>query len=165
MDNVKAIHARILLMPVVYLALGSNLGEREANLRQALDQLGMRVHLTTQSPIYETEPWGVTAQPRFLNLAVAGETDLGPHELLQFLKQIEQAMGRVPTVRYGPRLIDLDILFYDNVILESPDLTIPHPRLAERRFVLEPLADIAPDLVHPQLGLTMGELLARLPAV
>lgn len=147
----------------VYLALGSNLGDRRKNLSDALVQLGARVTIHQTSPIYETEPWGIPNQPRFLNMAAMGETELGPQELLEFIKQIERQMGRTEGVRYGPRVIDVDILFYDNLVSHSEELEIPHPRLAERRFVLVPLADIAPDLIHPSLRLSIRELLARLP--
>ena len=147
----------------VYLALGSNLGNRIGNLRDALHRLAPYLQLTRLSRVYETAPWGVAEQPRFLNLALAGETALTPHELLRALKTIERDMGRVETVRYGPRVIDLDILFYDNWVVQTNDLEIPHPRLAERRFVLVPLNDIAPTLLHPRLKQTVHELLRALP--
>ncbi|MGE5139478.1 MAG: 2-amino-4-hydroxy-6-hydroxymethyldihydropteridine diphosphokinase [Rudaea sp.] len=151
-------------MATVYLALGTNLGDREQNLREAERRLGAAATITGRSSIYETEPWGVKDQPRFLNQVIRAETRLSPQELLSFLKAVEQQMGRAPSVRYGPRLIDLDILFYDDRVVHSPDLEVPHPRLAERRFVLVPLAELAPELVHPQLHATMPELLAALPA-
>ncbi len=149
-------------MAVVYIALGTNLGDRERNLREAEEHLRRKVTLTGESSIYETEPWGVLDQPRFLNKVVRGKTALDPTALLQFLKTIEQEMGRTPTVRYGPRLIDLDILLYDDESIELPDLVIPHPRIAERRFVLVPLAELAPDLMHPVIKLAIRDLLARL---
>ncbi len=156
-------HAKMDAMPKVYLALGTNLGDRAENLRQALVHLAAQVSIDTRSQIYETEPWGVTEQPRFLNMVVAGETQLDAPELLHFLKTIERELGRTPGVRYGPRVIDLDILLYDDDLVRTPDLIVPHPRLAERRFVLVPLADLAPDLIHPELGISVRELLARLP--
>ncbi len=151
-------------MAIVYLALGTNLGDREENLREAEQRLGAAATITGRSSIYETEPWGVADQPWFLNEVVRGETRLTPQELLAVVKTIEQEMGRAPSVRYGPRLIDLDILFYDDRIIRSPGLEVPHPRLAERRFVLVPLEELAPELVHPESGLTIRELLAALPA-
>ena len=150
-------------MAIVYLALGTNLGDREGNLQSALTKLGAQFKLGDRSPIYETEPWGVADQPRFLNMVVSGETNLEPAALLGFLKSIEAAMGRERGIRYGPRVIDLDVLFYDDEVIDEKDLVVPHPRLAERRFVLVPLADIARRKVHPSLGVSVGELLQRLP--
>ncbi len=148
-------------MPVIYLALGTNLGKRTANLRRAIQALPPVITVLAESPVYETPPWGVTNQPDFLNMVLKGETRLAPLELLQVLKQIESELGRVPTIRYGPRLIDIDILFYDDCILDTPELTIPHPRLHERAFVLVPLNDLAPALVHPVLGKPVSALLAE----
>ena len=143
---------------VIYLLLGSNLGDRLANLRAAITSLSAKIQPIAQSSVYETEPWGYSEQPAFLNLVLKGDTELSPLDLLSFLKETEVTMGRVETFRFGPRLIDLDILFYDDLILESPKLTIPHPRITERAFVLVPLTDIAPGMVHPGLGITIQQL-------
>jgi 2-amino-4-hydroxy-6-hydroxymethyldihydropteridine diphosphokinase len=144
---------------VVYIALGSNLEDRQANLQMAIQALQPSVRVLECSPVYQTPPWGYLDQPAFLNQVVKGETELSPRELLDLLKRIEVEMGRQKTVINGPRLIDLDILFYDDLTVDSPQLTIPHPRLAGRGFVLVPLADLAPELRYPALGVTVSELL------
>lgn len=151
------------LVARVYLALGTNLGDRMQNLREAVARLEPGVRTSRVSSVYETEPWGVTSQPRFLNLVVAGETELEPLALLDLLKRIEREMGRTEEARYGPRLIDLDILLYDDLEFRSERLEIPHPRLAERRFVLVPLAEIAPTALHPRLNQPAQYLLNQLP--
>jgi 2-amino-4-hydroxy-6-hydroxymethyldihydropteridine diphosphokinase len=148
-------------LTIIHLALGTNLGNRTSNLRRALAAFPPVVTVLAESSVYETPPWGITDQPPFLNMVIKGETRLAPMDLLQYLKQIESELGRVPSVRYGPRLIDLDILFYNSLILDTPELTIPHPRLHERAFVLVPLADLSPTLVHPVLGIPVSALLAR----
>lgn len=147
-------------MHTVYLALGTNLGDRLANLHAAIDSFPPEIKILVESKIYETPPWGYTDQPAFLNMAVKCETDLDAASLLKRLKQIEVQVGRVESFRWGPRQIDIDILFYDDLILESESLTIPHPRLHERAFVLVPLADIALDLIHPVFQKTIAELLS-----
>ncbi len=143
----------------IYLGLGTNLGDRWRNLMRAIEGLRAFVAVDTVSPVYETEPWGYADQPRFLNAVVTGTTRLAPHDLLAALKRLEHDLGRRPTFRYGPRIIDIDILFYGNLCIDTPNLSVPHPRLHERAFVLVPLADVAPDLIHPCLGVSVRTLL------
>lgn len=147
-------------MTLIYLALGTNLGDRLENLHQAVLALAPPVRVLRLSPLYQTAPWGYRDQPDFLNQAVEAETELEPQALLEHLKEIERRMGRQKTIRYGPRSIDLDILFYGQQVIDLPGLVIPHPRLHERAFVLAPLADLAPAFVHPLLRQTVSQLLA-----
>ncbi len=142
----------------IYLGLGSNLGDRMASLLEALDRLKRRVEITTVSSVYETEPVGYLDQPKFLNAVCRGATTLEPLELLTFIKGIEKEMGRNPSFPNAPRIIDIDILFYDDLVLNTPELVIPHPRLAERAFVLVPLAEVAREMTHPQLSMTIATL-------
>lgn len=144
---------------MVYLALGSNMGDRLANLQDAVRHLAPQMNVRKKSPVYETPPWGFKDQSAFLNQVVMAETHLGPEELLGYLKRLETTLGRVESFRNGPRSIDIDILFFDDVTLDSPPLTIPHPRLHQRAFVLLPLNDIAPGLIHPLLDKSVSELL------
>jgi 2-amino-4-hydroxy-6-hydroxymethyldihydropteridine diphosphokinase len=152
-----------LMLPtnIVTLALGTNLDDRPGNLRAAIAALAPTVTVLSQSFIYETLPWGVTDQPSFLNMVITGETRQKPQELLKNLKELETQLGRVPSIHYGPRKIDIDILFYDNLIFDSPELNLPHPHLHERAFVLVPLADLMPEQIHPVLGKTIRQLLAE----
>jgi 2-amino-4-hydroxy-6-hydroxymethyldihydropteridine diphosphokinase len=143
----------------VYIALGTNLGDRKSNLRTAIDAMPPDVKVVAESHIYETPPWGYEDQPAFLNMVVKAETDLGPEALLKYLKQLEVELGREGNFRWGPRLIDLDILFYDDLVINTPPLIIPHPRLHERAFVLVPLADISPDFIHPVIEKRISALL------
>ena len=147
-----------------YLSLGSNVGDREANLRAAIGELGRVGKVIAISSFYETEPVEFTAQPWFLNCALVLETRKLPEELVRELLQIELRMGRRRTQKKGPRTIDIDILLFEDEVVNSGELTIPHPALHERRFVLEPLAEIAPEAVHPVLKKTAREMLHALPS-
>ena len=151
-------------MKTTYLALGSNIGDRETNLCAAIQSISAAgIPVLRESPIYETEPVGLTDQRWFLNMVVEAETALFPMQLLTRTGKIERALGRVRTVANGPRTIDIDILLYGNAVIRTPRLEIPHPRMHERRFVLAPLADLAPALRHPLLRQTVRQLLDAAP--
>ncbi len=147
----------------VFIALGSNLGDRAGQLRKAIESLAAVVALVIRSPVYETAPQYVTDQPAFLNMVLSGETELEVLPLLEKMQHIEKALGRVSGQRFGPRAIDLDILFFGDSVVDTPLLEVPHPRLGERRFVLQPLNDIAPAKCHPITGMSVAEMLAALP--
>ena len=145
---------------IVYLALGSNLGNRAANLKEAIASLSPQMDVKAKSKVYETPPWGHAEQEKFFNQVLKVKTYVEPDALLKHLKRLEVALGRVPSFQNGPRLIDMDILFYDDLVFESPVLTIPHPRVHERGFVLLPMMDIAPDFIHPMKQKSVRDLLA-----
>ncbi|MCE5311867.1 MAG: 2-amino-4-hydroxy-6-hydroxymethyldihydropteridine diphosphokinase [Nitrospiraceae bacterium] len=150
-------------MHEVCISIGSNMGDRQKNCAEALrlmQEKGIRIIKT--SGMYETEPWGVEDQPVFINMAAAVGTELGPKSLLNELKMIEKCMGRTGSFKWGPRIIDLDIIFYDDIVMDMPGLKIPHNRAHERRFVLEPLAEIAPGKIHPLLNKSVKTLLEEL---
>jgi len=148
-------------MTIVYLSLGSNLGSRDSNLKRAIELLhGPELRVARISPVYETAPVDMPDQPWFLNIVVQAETTLGPGELLARTQAVEQALGRKRAAPKGPRKIDVDILLYGTSTVDEADLKIPHPAMGQRRFVLEPLADLAPDLCHPVDGRPFREMLA-----
>jgi 2-amino-4-hydroxy-6-hydroxymethyldihydropteridine diphosphokinase len=144
----------------VFLGLGSNLGERQVFLQRAVDSLRSvpAIKIIWSSSVYETDPYGKTDQPRFLNAVLEVETSLPPDALFRHTKQIEQQIGRTSSERWGPREIDIDLLLYDGLVFTDGSVTVPHPELPRRKFVLIPLRELAPDLVHPVSGLTVEEL-------
>lgn len=153
-------------MPTVYLGLGTNLGDKAANLQRAVEAIGRRIgKVTALSPFYETAPWGFESEHSFLNAAMRVETTFTPEEVLALTQDIERTLGRLHKSVggvYHDRPIDIDLLLYDDLRLHTPSLTLPHPGIAERLFVLRPLADIAPDVLHPVSGISIRELLQRL---
>lgn len=151
------------VMPIVYIGIGSNLGSREENCIRSVWLLrDSGLIINKESSLYETEPWGVTDQPYFINMAVGAETSLEPEELLEALKAIERQMGRKDAGKWGPRIIDLDILLYDYLVIRTPKLCIPHPLMHMREFVLRPLSEIAPDVLHPLLKKTISTLMSEI---
>ncbi|MCX6665541.1 MAG: 2-amino-4-hydroxy-6-hydroxymethyldihydropteridine diphosphokinase [Euryarchaeota archaeon] len=145
-------------MSVVYLSLGSNMGDKEDNIRNALKLIEDVDEIKKVSPLYQTEPIGFKDQSYFLNCVIEVQTNSTPEQMLLFLKSIEQKLGRTNTVKNGPRTIDIDILLYDDFCIKNDDMVIPHPRLHERLFVLIPLMDVNPDVIHPLLKKTVREL-------
>jgi 2-amino-4-hydroxy-6-hydroxymethyldihydropteridine diphosphokinase len=150
-------------MSVVYIGIGSNLGNRQENCLRAIELLQKKgIIVKKRSSIYETEPWGVKDQPLFLNMVIEIKTGLKPKELLRILKDVEKEVGRKESLKWGPRIIDLDILLIDNIVLNEDNLKIPHPLMHKREFVLRPLCEIAPDIKHPLLKLSIYELIRKL---
>ncbi|WP_457625171.1 2-amino-4-hydroxy-6-hydroxymethyldihydropteridine diphosphokinase [Persephonella sp.] len=149
-------------MEKVFIALGSNVGDRERFIRKAVKELSAFIKDIKTAPIYVSKAVGFENQPDFYNTVVAGYTDVEPYELFKMVKDIEKNLGRKKRFRWGPREIDIDILFYGNLIIDTEELIIPHPRLHERDFVLKPLSDISPDHIHPVLKKTVKELLLNL---
>jgi len=147
---------------IVFLGLGSNIGNKKQNLENAIKKLGEKISGIQASKFYETEPWGFVNQDKFLNAVIIGRTNLCPSQLLKFVKQIEQAVGRVERFKWGPREIDIDILFYDDLVYKDDFLIIPHPFIQERKFVLEPLLDLDPNFVHPIFKKTVRQLHEKL---
>jgi len=150
-------------MSIVYIGIGSNLGDRQKNCLRAIELMQKKgIVVTKKSSLYETEPWGYKDQPQFINMAIEGETGFNPKELLMVLKNIEREIGREESLRWGPRKVDLDILLFDTIILTDDSLEIPHPLLHKRDFVLKPLCEIASDIHHPLLKVSIFDLLQQL---
>jgi 2-amino-4-hydroxy-6-hydroxymethyldihydropteridine diphosphokinase len=146
-------------MSAVFISIGSNLGDRKANCMGALDRIKEAgIEIKKISSTYETKPWGVAEQPDFINIAAEIITTIQPIELLNIFKNIEAVMGRKEGIKWGPRIIDIDIIFYDDIIFDSPELKIPHPLLHKRDFVLRPMSEIAPNKKHPLMNKTVKEL-------
>jgi 2-amino-4-hydroxy-6-hydroxymethyldihydropteridine diphosphokinase len=145
-----------------FIGIGSNLGMRKKNCEKAIQLVsGENISVLNRSEMLETEPWGIIDQPTFINMIIEVATDLAPEDLLGLLKKIETDLGRTSTVRWGPRVIDLDILFYDDLVMKTAGLEIPHPGIAKRYFVLKPLSAIAPEMVHPVLKKSIKDLLSQ----
>lgn len=152
-------------MSEAYIGIGSNLGNRKQNCENAISLLKEnRITVLKRSTMLETEPWGIKDQPKFINMAIKIDTILEPEDLLNLLKNIESAVGRTQTFRWGPRIIDLDILLYENLVINAHNVQIPHPGIKDRDFVLNPLAEIAPDKIHPVSRKSIRELLEELTA-
>lgn len=150
---------------IIFLGLGSNVGDKKQNLEKTISKLRERISDIKVSKFYETEPWGYTEQDKFLNAAICGKTSLSPSELLEFIKLVENKIGRIKRFKWGPREIDIDMLFYDDLVYKDKSITIPHPFLQEREFVLKPLVDLAPNFVHPVFKETVGQLYERIEKV
>lgn len=150
-------------MAIVYLALGSNIGDSKANIAKAVKLLTASFKRIKQAPLYASKAVGYTDQPDFLNTAMSGQTDLSPEALLDFIRAIERQIGRTASFRWGPREIDIDIVLYGDLVLKTAELTIPHPQLARRDFVLRPICDLDASLIEPLSGQTVEDLLAKIP--